>query len=272
MRVLQMSGTSDKGTKGCVGCRQGAFDVPLAMAFQPIVNVIDRNVFAYEALVRGPAGESALSVLTQVNEKNRYGFDQACRVAAIETAAAVGLPATAASLSINFLPNAVYEPRACIRATLEAAERVDFPTDRLIFEITEGEEVADHAHLASIVKAYRQMGFRTAIDDFGSGYSNLNLLARFQPDIIKLDMELIRGIDTDRIRQLLVRSMIAICEDINCLVIAEGIETVAELDVLVHLGVKLIQGFLIAKPGFKSLPEPVWPPQAFGADLAALCA
>ncbi|MHB8283369.1 MAG: EAL domain-containing protein [Caulobacteraceae bacterium] len=254
-----MSGTSEQGGASCVGCRQGAFDAPLAMAFQPIVDAVAQNVFAYEALVRGPAGESALSVLSQVNEGNRYGFDQACRIAAIETAAAVGLPATGASLSINFLPNAVYEPRACIRATLEAAERVGFPTDKLIFEITEGEEVSDHAHLAAIVKAYRQMGFRTAIDDFGAGYSNLNLLARFQPDIIKLDMELIRGIDTDRIRQLLVRSMIAICQDIDCLVVAEGIETLGELDVLLDMGVKLIQGFLIAKPAFKALAQPVWP-------------
>jgi len=267
-----MNGTSEQGAKGCVGCRQGAFDAPLAMAFQPIVDAVDQTVFAYEALVRGPAGESAFSVLSQVNESNRYGFDQACRVAAIETAAAVGLPATGASLSINFLPNAVYEPRACIRATLEAAERVSFPTDKLIFEITEGEEVADHAHLAAIVKAYRQMGFRTAIDDFGAGYSNLNLLARFQPDIIKLDMELIRGIDTDRVRQLLVRSMIAICQDIDCLVVAEGIETIGELDVLLDLGVKLIQGFLIAKPGFKSLPEPAWPGEKMAAAPAALCA
>jgi EAL domain-containing protein (putative c-di-GMP-specific phosphodiesterase class I) len=242
------------------------------MAFQPIVDAVDQTVFAYEALVRGPAGEGAPSVLSQVNETNRYSFDQACRIAAIETAAAVGLPATGASLSINFLPNAVYEPRACIRATLEAAERVGFPTDRLIFEITEGEEVADHAHLAAIVKAYRQMGFRTAIDDFGAGYSNLNLLARFQPDIIKLDMELIRDIDTDRIRQLLVRSMVTICKDIDCLVIAEGIETVGELNVLLDMGVRLIQGFLIAKPGLKALPEPVWPAQRVEAATAELYA
>jgi EAL domain-containing protein (putative c-di-GMP-specific phosphodiesterase class I) len=267
-----MGGTSERSTTGCVGCREGAFDVPLAMAFQPIVDAVDKTVFAYEALVRGPAGEGAMSVLGQVNETNRYGFDQACRIAAIETAAAVGLPATGASLSINFLPNAVYEPRACIRATLAAAERVDFPTDKLIFEITEGEEVADHAHLAAIVKAYRQMGFRTAIDDFGAGYSNLNLLARFQPDIIKLDMELIRNIDTDRIRQLLVRSMINICKDIDCLVIAEGIETVGELDVLMDMGVSLIQGFLIAKPGFKSLPEPIWPTKRAQSPPTALYA
>jgi EAL domain-containing protein (putative c-di-GMP-specific phosphodiesterase class I) len=267
-----MGGTAGEGKMSCVGCRQGAFDTPLAMAFQPIVDASDRSVFAYEALVRGPAGESAHSVLSQLNATNRYGFDQACRLAAIETAAAVGLVATGASLSINFLPNAVYEPRACIRATLETAERVGFPVDRLIFEITEGEEVADHAHLANIVKTYRQMGFRTAIDDFGAGYSNLNLLARFQPDIIKLDMELIRRIDTDRIRRLLVNSMVTICNDIGCLVVAEGIETVGEFDVLIDMGVRLIQGYLIAKPAFKALAEPVWPAQREQSQAIALCA
>jgi EAL domain-containing protein (putative c-di-GMP-specific phosphodiesterase class I) len=242
------------------------------MAFQPIVDASDRTVFAYEALVRGPSGESAHSVLSQLTATNRYGFDQACRLAAIETAAAVGLPATGAALSINFLPNAVYEPRACIRATLETANRVGFPIDRLIFEITEGEEVVDHDHLANIVRAYRQMGFRTAIDDFGAGYSNLNLLARFQPDIIKLDMELIRGIDIDRIRQLLVRSMVAICNDIGCLVVAEGIETIGEFEVLVDMGVRLIQGYLIAKPAFKALAEPVWPALSGQSATVALYA
>ena len=112
------------------------------------------------------------------------------------------------------------------------------------------------------------MGLRTAIDDFGAGFSNLNLLARFTPDIVKLDMELIRGIDHDRVRRLLVRSMVAVCEDIGIQVVAEGIETVAELDVLIDLGVTYIQGFLIAKPAFKALGAPVWPPRRVQTEVA----
>ncbi len=229
------------------------------MAFQPIVDASTRSVFAYEALVRGPNGEGAGSVIAKVPATGLYGFDQACRTTAIETAASLDLAAQAALLSINFMPNAVYEPRACIRATLQAAARVAFPTDRLIFEITEGEAVAEPDHLARIVAAYRAMGFRTAIDDFGAGHSNLNLLAQFKPDIVKLDMVLIRGIDADPVRRILLRHCVSLCVDLDIMLIAEGVETIAEYETLREIGVTLMQGYFIARPGFKCLPKPVFP-------------
>lgn len=244
----------------CSACKDGqAFPLPFSMAYQPIVNVETGGVFAFEALVRGAEGQGAASVLSAVDTDNRYAFDQACRVTAIETGAGLGLPATGAMLSINFLPNAVYEPRACIRATLAAAERTRFPTDKLMFEIVESEEVTDHAHLSNIIAAYKAMGFKTALDDFGAGFSNLNLLARFQPDIIKLDMELIRDIDRDRVRRAIVRSIVGVCRDLEIQVICEGVETVAEYECLRAKGVTLFQGYLFAKPGFEALPTPVWP-------------
>lgn len=155
----------------CQECRRGLYDYPLTMAFQPIVDIRQNSIFAYEALVRGPNGESAGSVIQGVPENRLYGFDQACRVTAIEQAAGLGLGSASSSLSINFMPNAVYEPRACIQKTLETAARVGFPLDRLIFEITEGEAVTDPSHLTRIVNAYRAMGFRTALDDFGAAHS-----------------------------------------------------------------------------------------------------
>lgn len=251
----------------CAACREGqAFPVPFSMAYQPIVDSENGRVFAYEALVRGPAEQGAGTVLSAVDENNRYAFDQACRVTAIETAARLGLPDTGAMLSINFLPNAVYEPRACIRATLAAAQRTGFPTDRLMFEIVESEAVVDHAHLSNIIAAYKAMGFKTALDDFGAGFSNLTLLARFQPDIIKLDMELIRDIDRDRVRRAIVRSIVGVCRDLDITVICEGVETAGEYEVLRELGVALFQGYLFARPGFETLPEPVWPePRALAA-------
>ncbi len=227
------------------------------MAFQPILDRRDGSLFAYEALVRGPNGEPAETVLGAVDAANRYSFDQACRVRAIELAASLGLAETGAHLSINFLPNAVYDPRACIRTTLETSALVGFPTDRLIFEITEQEEVADTDHLASIVHAYRRMGLRTAIDDFGAGHANLTLLSRFQPDIVKLDMGLIRGIEANRAGRRLVGAMVSVCQDLGILLIAEGIETEAERDTLSGLGISLMQGYLFARPGFERLPRAV---------------
>jgi EAL domain-containing protein (putative c-di-GMP-specific phosphodiesterase class I) len=235
----------------CAGCgtteRLGfQFDY----AYQPIVDVSSRSTYAHEALVRGPAGESALSVLSQVTEHNRYRFDQTCRVKAIKTAAQLGMQER---LSINFLPNAVYKPEVCIRTTLEAARTHHFPIDRIIFEVTEGERVEDGPWLAGILREYQRYGFLTAIDDFGAGYAGLTLLADFTPDIIKLDMALVRGVQASKSRQAIARGMVRVCQDMGVQVVAEGVETVDERDFFLHEGVTLMQGYLFAKPVFQAV-------------------
>jgi EAL domain-containing protein (putative c-di-GMP-specific phosphodiesterase class I) len=251
---------------GCSGCRSTVDLFDIAMAFQPIVDVQTGRPFAYEALVRGGNGEGAGTVLAQVTPENRYAFDQKCRVAAIEGAVAAGILDTDARLSINFLPNAVYSPVACIQLTLKTARETGFPTDRLIFEFTENEEMADTDHVKTIVETYRKMGFCTAIDDFGAGHAGLGLLAKFQTDFIKLDMDLIRGIDTSMPRRMIVESVVRLCGELGIQVIAEGIETAAEYDALRAIGVRYIQGYLLARPGFKCLPEITLP----GDRLAAV--
>lgn len=237
----------------CVGCQQSEplrFD--FAFAYQPIVDLRDHSIFANEALVRGTQGEGALSVLAQVNETNRYRFDQLCRTKAIANAAALGMQT---HLSINFMPNAVYRPELCIRSTLEAARAHNFPLDRLIFETLESEHVDNYRHLTNILREYREFGFKTAIDDFGAGYSGLNLLADFQPDLIKLDMALIRDVDQDRVRQVIVRGIVTICEQLGVTVIAEGIESAGERDFLSDCGIFLMQGYWFAKPAFNALAK-----------------
>ena len=239
----------------CSGCRDGgALDFDFAMAFQPIMDMETLQPFAYEALVRGPEGQPAASILSRITPENRYAFDQRCRVKAIETAARVGLLETPARLSINFLPNAVYSPRACIQLTMKTAAATGFPSDRILFEFTENEEMADPAHVANIVASYRDMGFGTALDDFGAGHSGLGLLARFQPDVLKLDMELIRGIDASLSRRMIVEAVARMCEGLGILLIAEGVETEPELAALRGLGIRYIQGFVFAAPAFEALP------------------
>jgi EAL domain-containing protein (putative c-di-GMP-specific phosphodiesterase class I) len=233
----------------CQACRDGEeFPVPFTMAFHPIVDMDRRRIWGYEALVRGADGQGAASVLSAVTESNRYVFDQACRVKAIELAAQF-LPAESdARLSINFMPNAVYEPRACIRATLNAAARTGFNPNRLMFEFTENERMDDTAHVANIVAEYKRMGFTTAIDDFGAGYAGLGLLARFQPDLIKIDMELLRGVDTSPARQAIVAGIVAMGRALDIAVLAEGVETAAELATLRAAGIDLFQGYYFARP------------------------
>ncbi|MDP3400117.1 MAG: EAL domain-containing protein [Brevundimonas sp.] len=250
----------------CNACRDGAgFDLAITMAFQPIVDVETRTVFAQEALVRGADGSGAGAVLAQVSDTNRYGFDQLCRSTAIEQAAALDLTAGGASLSINFLPNAVYEPRACIRVTLDAAMRTGLPTTSIIFEFTESESI-NPDHLLNILRSYRAMGFRTAVDDFGAGYAGLGLLSKFQPDIVKLDMGLVRGIDTDPVKRVIVRNTLATLTELGIRPVCEGIETVGEYQALRDLGVTLMQGYLFARPTLGRLAEVVWPE---GAEVRA---
>lgn len=233
----------------CQACRDGEeFPVPFTMAFHPIVDMDRRRIWGYEALVRGADGQGAASVLSAVTESNRYVFDQACRVKAIELAAQF-LPADSdARLSINFMPNAVYEPRACIRATLNAAARTGFNPNRLMFEFTENERMDDTAHVANIIAEYKRMGFTTAIDDFGAGYAGLGLLARFQPDLIKIDMELLRGVDKSPARQAIVAGIVAMGRALDITVLAEGVETAAELATLRAAGIDLFQGYYFARP------------------------
>ncbi len=240
---------------GCAACAASpARDFAITMAFQPIVDVATGRPFAYEALVRGLDGSGAGAVIAGVGRDAIYAFDQACRVKAITLAAELGLADTGALLSINFLPNAVYEPRACIRRTLVAARRHDFPLDRLMFELSEAERLADDDHLARIVREYRSMGFTTAIDDFGAGHSGLALLARFRPDLVKLDMQLVRDIDGDPARRAIVRGVVSMMRELGVRVVAEGIETRAESEALATLGVTLQQGYRFARPAVAALP------------------
>lgn len=236
---------------GCEKCKNAqALEFDFAFAYQPIVDLAARSIFAHEALVRGPNGESAYSVLSQVTDDNRYSFDQACRVQAIRGAAELGMKEL---LSINFLPNAVYQPAACIRTTFEAARLCHFPIEQIIFEVTEGEQVMDRAHLVNIFREYRRFGFQTAIDDFGAGYAGLNLLSEYQPDIIKIDMELVRDVDTNKPKQAIVSGIVSICAALNVRVLAEGIETVPERNFLRNAGIDLMQGYLFCKPAFKAI-------------------
>lgn len=247
MGFVPLAGTRED----CDACARGErLDFAFDFAFQPIVDVQRRRIHAHEALVRGPAGEGAMSVLSQVTHANRYRFDQVCRVKAIKGASEL---ATDVPVSINFLPNAIYRPEFCIRTTLEAARAHRFPVERIIFEVTEGERVEDGPWLAQILREYKRLGFKTAIDDFGAGYAGLKLLADFQPDLIKIDIDLIRNIDLDRRRQAIVRHLVRLCAETQIDVVAEGVETAAERDCLCDMGIHLMQGFLFARPVFRGV-------------------
>ncbi|MDX1266572.1 MAG: EAL domain-containing protein, partial [Oceanisphaera sp.] len=153
--------------QSCMDCLSGqSLGFEIRMAFQPIIDWQQQNIFAYEALVRGSEGQGAGWVFERINDDNKYYFDQSCRVKAIETAARLGCDTL---LSINFMPNAIYNPDTCIRATIEAATLYQFDLEKIIFEVIEGEQIVSQNKLKRIFESYARHGFRTAIDDFGAG-------------------------------------------------------------------------------------------------------
>jgi EAL domain-containing protein (putative c-di-GMP-specific phosphodiesterase class I) len=236
----------------CGACRSEVAIPAFTMAFQPIIDIDSAEIYAYEALVRPIGGGSALDILAQINAQNRYSFDQACRVKAIELASQLELDAI---LSINFLPNAVYQPAACLQKTFEAARRAQFPVHHLMFEVTENEPSRDVGHLQAIFREYKSHGMITAIDDFGAGHSGLNMLADFQPDVLKIDMALTRSIHSDHVRTKIAGAIVGLCRSLHISVIAEGIETLEEAAALRALGVNLFQGYFFARPVIEQLPE-----------------
>lgn len=239
---------------GCKQCLEGKqLDIDITMAFQPIVDVATRSVYAYEALVRGTDGSGAGSVLSHVTDDNRYVFDQTCRVKAIQLATKLNIEC---NLSINFLPNAVYRPETCIRATMQAADEFGLPVERIIFEVTESEPVNDPVHLMGIFEEYRDRGFITAIDDFGSGYAGLNLLSRFKPQVLKLDMELCQGVAGDLVKSTITKGAVDTAHALGIKVIAEGIEDKEDFLTLNEIGADYFQGYLFGKPKIEELGIP----------------
>jgi blue light- and temperature-responsive anti-repressor len=220
-------------------------------AFQPIIDAVDRQVYSYEALVRGPGGESAATVFQQIAPADLHDFDRRARVLAIAQAAQLRVPCR---LNLNFLPQSLQTTPDAITSIFKAAAAYQFPVERIVLEVTESEVIDDAVQLGRALNAFRAQGLIISIDDFGAGYAGLNLLADFQPDSVKLDMHLVRGIESRGPRQAIVRAILQACVDLGVDVIAEGVETPAEYQWFLEANVRYFQGYLFAKPGFECLP------------------
>lgn len=228
-----------------------------SFAFQPIVNARLGVVTAYEALVRGPQNESAEAILSAVPPAELATFDEECRKAALTIARALGITC---DLNLNLLPQGFRADRDCLASTLDTAIEQGFTPERLVMEVTEGEVLGNQDRFTELIGIYRGLGMRTAVDDFGSGYSGLNVLADFQPDQIKLDKNLVRGIHSLGPRQAIVRAILQVCRDLGIELVAEGIESEDEFHWLFDEGVTLFQGYLFAHPAFEALPFAYFPP------------
>jgi EAL domain-containing protein (putative c-di-GMP-specific phosphodiesterase class I) len=130
---------------------------------------------------------------------------------------------------------------------------------RVVLEVTERAAIEQVDDVERRVRDLRQFGFRVAVDDLGAGYAGLSSFALLEPEIVKLDVSLLRDIDQSPVKQKLVASMTALCKDMGFMVVAEGVETPAERDCVVSLGCDLLQGYLFARPG-RPFPSATWGP------------
>lgn len=223
----------------------------LKVQFQPIVSLRDSNVYGYECLTRGIARDGSVippgPLFSQAGAIGLlFNLDRVVRENALRAAQSSRVPGF---VFINFLPNAIYDPEFCLRTTMAVADETGLAHDRVVFEIVESEKFEDVAHLKRILRYYQERGVRTALDDVGSGYASLNTLAALKPDIMKLDMQLIRNIDTDTFKQSIFSGLERIARDNGILLLAEGVEREEELAFLAAHRVDLVQGYFFRRPG-----------------------
>jgi EAL domain-containing protein (putative c-di-GMP-specific phosphodiesterase class I)/ActR/RegA family two-component response regulator len=251
--ALRLSGASTQP-----GDRAGleeAFDRALAglwLAFQPIVSLSERRVFAFEALMRSRA--TALphpgAILLAAERLDRLP-DLGRAIRALAALAAKNLP-EGSLLFLNLHPADLQDP-----ALYERDQPLTAYADRVVLEVTERAALDEVHNLRERAAQLRQLGYRLAVDDLGAGYAGLATFASLDPEVVKIDMSLIRDIQISRTKRSLVASLVGVCRDLGMKVIAEGVETSTERDVLTELGCELLQGYLFARPAAE------FPPVAF---------
>ena len=225
----------------------------LWMAYQPIVSVQDKTIYGYEALLRSdePSLGNPGAIIDAAERLDKLRIlGQTIRDRAAVPVADV---ATEISLFVNLHPRDLLDP-----TLTEKAAPLSQIASRVVLEITERSALDVIKDVRNRIMSLREMGFRIAIDDLGAGYAGLTSFATLEPEIVKLDMSLIRDVHKMPMKQKLIGSMTELCKDMGMMVVAEGIESAEECDTLVELGCDLFQGYYIAKPA-KPFPEIRWP-------------
>ena len=224
----------------------------LWMAYHPILRAPDGQVYGYEALLRSkeaslPHPGAVLDAAERLNMLDILG-----RTIRERSAGPMQNAPEGTVLFVNLHTTDLLDP------TLMSP---DTPLSKIaknvVLEITERASLDQVKDVRARVAALREMGFRIAVDDLGAGYAGLTSFALLEPEIVKLDMTLVRDVHLSSTKQKLVRSMTQLAHDMGMMVVGEGVETVEERDSLIHLGCDLLQGFLFAKPNV-AFPTVKW--------------
>lgn len=214
------------------------------MAFQPIIDAKLKVVFGYEALLRSkePSLPHPGAMLNAAERLDRI-FDLGRRVRALSAESFAPLQGDAL-LFVNLHTRDLLDPEL-----YEASAPLTKIAHRVVLEITERSTIDDVEDIQARMAALRERGFRLAIDDLGAGYAGLSSFVAVQPEIVKLDMSLVRGVHKSEVRQRLIASMTSLCREMGMRVVAEGVEVAEERDAVLAFGCELLQGYLFAKPG-----------------------
>jgi diguanylate cyclase (GGDEF)-like protein len=221
----------------------------LTALFQPLLDLTSGEFIGYEGLIRGPADSplhSPINLFSAALQQDlSLELEMLCRQIVLETFARLNLPG---SLFLNVSPEALTHPSFKNGQTLEFMNQLGISPERVIIEITENQPTHDFVAMRSALLHYRAMGFRIAIDDLGEGFSSLRLWSELRPEFIKIDMHFVQGVDTDPIKRQFLKSIQQIAESCGTDVIAEGVETEAEMKVVKDIGIAVGQGYFIARP------------------------
>lgn len=228
----------------------------LTALFQPIAALNHEQAYGFEGLIRGPSAHFLHSPINLFQTAERCNqlveLDIACRKVIIKTFVERNLPG---KLFLNICPTSLVQPSFRPGATLAYLKEIGLDPHRVVIELTETQAITDYTLLAEALKHYREMGFKIALDDLGEGFSSLRLWSELKPDFVKIDKYFIQGIGADPQKRQFVRSIQHIALHTGTCVIAEGIESVAELEVIQRIGINLAQGYLIGRPSTQPLAK-----------------
>jgi len=221
----------------------------LSALFQPIIDLRSGEFLGFEGLVRGPADSPLHSPINLFGAAEQQGLslevEMLSRQTVLEAFAAQGLPG---NLFLNVSPETLTNPSFKNGQTLGFIHQLGIDPKRVVIEITENQPTFDFEGMRDALLHYRGMGFQIAIDDLGEGFSSLRLWSELRPEYIKIDMHFVQGVDRDPIKLQFLKSIQQIAESCGTQVIAEGVETEAELKVVKDIGIALGQGYFIARP------------------------
>ena len=220
--------------------------------FQPIISLSDGSILGHEALSRitcTGAIDNPEMLFSIAGDYNRlWDLELLCRTTALEAAYKFMMPPYNKILFLNVNPNTMHDEKFIKGFTKEFLMQFQMKPQNVIFEITERNVILDMNGFMATIDHYRSQDYKIAIDDAGAGYSGLNLISDINPDYIKLDMNLIRRVDSDGLKRALVKGMVELSKESQIKLIAEGIETREEMNTLIKLGVQYGQGYYIQKP------------------------